>query len=345
MTPLVSVIIPAYNASTTIAATLQSVRAQTFTDFEVWVIDDGSTDDTLARVQDWIVATGDRRFQVARYANGRQAVARNRGVARSRGELIAFLDADDLWTPDKLAVQVSVLQAHPAAGLVYSWTDCIDERGRFVRPGSHVTVSGRAAYRRLLVQNFLDNGSTPLVRRSAIAAVGPFDPTLPPVEDWDLWIKIAAQFEIIGIPLTQVFYRIAPYSSSAQVDNLARSALRVIDHAFQAAPPAWQPLKSRSLANLYEYLFFQCFSGAVRRRNAIAALPYLGQALRHDRELRRCPRAWMRALWKAIATSLLPGRLAHQALNRLGNAGLAHADLLRWIQTDPSPTDPQNTPQ
>jgi GT2 family glycosyltransferase len=94
------------------------------------------------------------------------------------GEFIAFLDADDLWTPNKLEAQLAALQDNPNAAVAYSWTDFIDETSQFLRPGPHFTISGDV-YAELLRGNFLANGSNPLIRRQALIKVGSFDESLP----------------------------------------------------------------------------------------------------------------------------------------------------------------------
>src|SRR5262249_4651515 len=152
--PRVSVIIPAWNAARTILETVRSVQAQTFRDFELIVVDDGSTDDTL----DVLAAVDDPRLAVYSYDNGGLATARTRGTARASGELVSFVDADDLWTPDKLEAQIAALSARPGAGAAYSWTRFIDERGRELRVQEPVRFEGDV-YRPLLVQNFLCSGS------------------------------------------------------------------------------------------------------------------------------------------------------------------------------------------
>ncbi|GAB4361088.1 MAG: hypothetical protein Fur0042_30590 [Cyanophyceae cyanobacterium] len=330
--PRVSVVIPAYNAIATIAATLDSLAAQTFRDFEVIIIDDGSTDGTGSAIAAWVAERGETRLRVHRQDNGGQAHARNRGIELAQGDYIAFLDADDCWSPDKLEAQVRALDALPTVGLAYSWSDCVDVHGRWVRPGSCVSVNGDARPA-LLLQNFLDNGSTPLIRRSVLAEVGGFDPALRPSEDWDLWLRISDRYPFVAIPVPQVQYRLAAYSASVNIAALERGSRATLERAFDRAPADLQALKRRSLANLYEYLFFQTFSGAIRRRAIPPAFRYLFQALRYDPALRRRPDRWLPALWKAIAMALLPNRLAQQLLNRFGKANHAHAPILASIRT------------
>src|SRR5919106_1718045 len=123
--PSVSVVIAAYNASRTLPQTLKSLRAQTLREFDAVIVDDGSTDETAAIA----ASTGDDRIKVVTQRNAGVSAARNRGAAETRGEFLSFLDADDLWTPDKLASQLAALRASPDAGLVYSGTRSIDSEG------------------------------------------------------------------------------------------------------------------------------------------------------------------------------------------------------------------------
>ena len=128
MRPLaeVSVVIAAYNQASWLAQAIDSVRAQTFADWELVIVDDGSTDDTPAVV----ARAEDARIVYVRQARAERAAARNRGIAASTGRLVAFLDADDLWRPEKLARQVAALAADPAAGLCYTIARFIDAAGR-----------------------------------------------------------------------------------------------------------------------------------------------------------------------------------------------------------------------
>ncbi|MBD2579595.1 glycosyltransferase [Oscillatoria sp. FACHB-1406] len=255
--PSVSVIIPAYNARSTIKKTLESVFAQTHSDFEIIVINDGSTDDTLKICQE----IPDRRLKIFSYENAGQAVSRNRGIERASGDYIAFLDADDLWTKNKLETQLQTLQNNPEAAVVYSWTDYIDENDNFLQSGRHINVEGNV-YDKLLINNFIENGSNVLIRQQALQEVGGFEPSLPPAEDWDLWLRLARQYHFAVVPEPQILYRVSATSSSANLTRQEMQTLRVIDRAFAAAPPSYQSLKKRSLANLYKYLAWKALDAA-----------------------------------------------------------------------------------
>ena len=245
----ISVVIPAYNAAKTISETIDSVRRQTFTDFELIVINDGSSDHTAELVN----AVADDRLQLFSYENGGLPVARNRGIDRASGEFIAFLDADDLWTPDKLELQLEALQKHPKAGVAYSWTTHMSQDGKVFYASSSVSFEGDV-YSELLVSNFLTNGSNPLIRRSAIESVGGFDPSLASAEDWEYWLRLAAQWPFAVVPKSQIFYRHSSTSMSNRVDVTEKYNVIVIERVFKSAPQTLQHLKNRSLSNIYQYL-------------------------------------------------------------------------------------------
>lgn len=273
--PTVSIIIPAYNVEATILETIQSIQAQTFSDFELIVINDGSTDSTLARVG----TVEDSRIKVFSYENGGLPVARNRGIRQATGEFITFIDADDLWTPDKLEKQLVALEQNPEAGVAYSWTAFIDERGKFLYAWKPLYDEGDV-YPKLLVQNFISSGSNILVRRQFIEAAGEFDPNLKSVEDWDYYLRLAARCPFVVVPEYQILYRQSSRSMTAKVDVMETANLIVIERAFQAAPPELQFLKNQSLARVYRYLAKQCIANAIDNDGLTKAQQKLTQSLR-----------------------------------------------------------------
>jgi glycosyltransferase involved in cell wall biosynthesis len=247
--PTISVIVPAYNAERTIWETINSVQQQTFSDFELIVINDGSTDRTLELLH----TVNDPRLKVFSYPNGGLSAARNRGITQASGEFIAFLDADDLWTPDKLELQLAALRHHPEAGVAYSWNYCMDEKGESFYADNSNFFTGNI-YAQLLLDNFIVNGSNCLIRRQAVESVGEFDPAVAGSADWDYWLRLALHWPFVLVPKHQVFYRMSSGSMSANVEFMERCNLRVIEKAFQAAPPEMQSLKNQSLARTYRYL-------------------------------------------------------------------------------------------
>jgi glycosyltransferase involved in cell wall biosynthesis len=246
--PTISVVVPAYNAERTILETIASVQQQTFSDFELIVINDGSTDGTLEQLN----TVKDARIKVFSYENGGISVARNRGIAQATGEFIAFLDADDLWTPDKLELQLAALQQHPEAGVAYSWTCFMDEQGKSFSPGKQVSFEGNV-YAELLLVNFLSHGSNPLIRKQTIESVGGFNTTFSPCADWDFYLRLAAQFSFVLVPKQQIFYRQFFGSMSSKVERLEAESIVVVEKGFQEAPKELKSLKNESIAAIYQY--------------------------------------------------------------------------------------------
>ena len=242
--PRVSVVIPAYNASLTVSAAIESVRAQSLSDFEIIVVDDGSTDDTGARV----AAIDDPRLRVIHASHDGPAQARNRGIEAARGEFITFLDADDLWTADKLESQVAALEADPGAGAVYSWTAFVDEQGRYLFAKRPQHDRGDV-YGELLVTFFLASGSNVLARTECVRSVGRFDGSVQPVEDWEYWLRAARTHRFAVVPKYQVLYRFSSASASAAVEKYQDAIDRVSRQFFADSPPELRARRSECLSN------------------------------------------------------------------------------------------------
>jgi hypothetical protein len=254
--PQVSVIVPAYNAEATLPDTVDSIQRQTFQDFELIVIDDGSTDGTLV----WLRSVFDSRLQVFSYSNGGLTVARNRGIERSRGEFISFIDSDDLWTPDKLALQLQALRQSPEAALAYSWTAFLDQHGDFLFAKEASYCEGDV-YAELLRHCFVANGSNILVRTTCARAVGGFDTALPRAADWDFYLRIAARWRFAVVPRYQILYRISDRAMSADAPASEEAMLRICDRVFEARPQLL-PMRDESLANVKQQIAFLYLSRA-----------------------------------------------------------------------------------
>lgn len=247
--PLISVIIPVYNGDRTILETIASVQKQTYSDFELIVINDGSTDRTL----ELLSTIEDPRLKVFSYPNGGLSVARNRGISQANGKFITFIDADDLWTPDKLELQLKALQQHPEAGVAYSWTCVMGNAGEWFHAGQSATFTGNI-YPQLLLSNFIASGSNIMARREAIESAGEFDPALKSCEDWDFYLRLAARWPFVVVPKRQILYRQSTGAMTSKIDVMEKNHLIVLERAFQAAPPELQFLKNQSLAIMYQYL-------------------------------------------------------------------------------------------
>jgi glycosyltransferase involved in cell wall biosynthesis len=312
--PTISVIVPAYNAERTILETLTSVQQQTFSDFELIVINDGSTDQTLELLN----TVNDRRLKIFSYPNGGLSVARNRGITQATGEFIAFLDADDLWTVDKLELQLTAFQQHPEAGVVYSWNYYMDEEGKSCcEPDEPILFTGNV-YAHLLVGNFIVNGSNCLIRRQAIESVGEFDPEVAGAADWDYWLRLAARWSFVVVPKPQVYYRGSSRSMSANVEFMERCNLRVIEKGFQAAPLEMQSLKNQSLANTYRYLANQYLTRVGSIEGAKQAAQKLWIAIRLYPPILR--ESWIKDSWtrtlllKVLLIQLISPKFALQLI-------------------------------
>ncbi|AGY60243.1 glycosyltransferase family 2 protein [Gloeobacter kilaueensis] len=237
--PLVSVVIPAYNAGRFIAATLESVLAQTYSHLEVLVVDDGSSDQTAEIALAF--AARDQRVIVVSQANAGVAAARNLGIERSRGAFIALVDADDIWYPDKLSLQVQCFeQSGAAVGLVYTWSAHIDAEGKLT--GGYIAFKEEGdVYLPLLYRNFVGNGSTPLIRAGCLRRTGGFaaefrERRAGGCEDWDLYLRLAEVCEFRVVPQLLTGYRQLPASMSANYEAMERSFALVIERACQRRP-------------------------------------------------------------------------------------------------------------
>ncbi|TWJ19371.1 glycosyltransferase family 2 protein [Geobacter argillaceus] len=209
--PLVSVIIPTYNRAALLQEALQSIVGQTFADYEVLIVDDGSTDSTREVAARF---PADRFIYMHQEHQGRSA-ARNRALAATRGRYVAFLDSDDLFTADKLERQVEILEAHPDYGMVYTAARVIDEQGRELF-SPYATNSGTPYYRATESGFIYDRIAyylpltillpTVMVRSSILQSVGGFDERLDRFEDTDLWRRIAkvAGIFALDVPLTTI---------------------------------------------------------------------------------------------------------------------------------------------
>lgn len=221
--PHLSVIIPAYNAEAFIVDTVNSALNQTFQDLEVIVIDDGSKDGTLTALEPF-----GNRIRVHQQANGGVAKARNTGVALAKGEWIAFLDADDLWLPDKLEKQLSI----PSVPMSYTDRLNIGERGDLPERQSDLTpMPGGDLFVPLMREgNFITNTSV-LMRRALFEQLGGFYTGLNGTEDWDLWIRVAERHHIGVVAEPLVKYRFHGGSISRNYERMSRERTQVIARA------------------------------------------------------------------------------------------------------------------
>ena len=223
-TPRVSVIIPTYNRGELLCLAIDSVLKQSYRDYEVIVVDDGSTDDTANLVRPYL----DRITYIVQ-RNGGVAAARNNGIGAARGEFLAFLDSDDLWRPEKLETQVRFADANPQYGLIATEISSFNQRGRVpARTKSTMyAIKNGMVVEDLLFANWIQT-STVLVRRACLEHTGIFDESVGQFgEDWLLWMHVASRFPIYFMPEPLVEYRVheenlTSHQPEAQFDSLMR---------------------------------------------------------------------------------------------------------------------------
>jgi glycosyltransferase involved in cell wall biosynthesis len=249
--PTVSVVIPTYNAAELLPEAVESVLEQTYEDFEIIVVDDGSTDETPD-----VMGTYTEDVRYIRKENGGSASARNRGIREARGEYVAFLDADDRWRSTKLEVQMREHAANPALAWSYSEAHLVDhETGEVLFRKSQTRPRyGGDILRKLLRGNFV-TPSTVLVERSVFDDVGTFDESsLHRIsEDWDLWLRIAARHPIryIEEPLVEMRQHTGRKTQTMDLDAALESRLAIIDKAVARNPERLDDLHEPARADLY----------------------------------------------------------------------------------------------
>jgi glycosyltransferase involved in cell wall biosynthesis len=279
--PLVSVVIPAYNAEQFITQTLKSVLAQSYKNLEILVVNDGSTDRTAALVKR--LARQDSRIQLLNQVNAGVAAARNLAIQQANGTFVALIDADDLWHADQIAKQVNCFLDSPnTVGLIYSWSVDIDEQGRRL-PGIHAAKITGNVYATLLCHNFLGNASCTMMRRSSLVQVGGYDESFQArnaygCEDWDLYLRIAEKYEFRVVSEFLVGYRKLRHSMSYNYDRMARSHLLMLQGIQRRHPQLSSWLYRLSRSSFYLYFGHQASEYGADRE----ALHWVMQAVKVD---------------------------------------------------------------
>jgi glycosyltransferase involved in cell wall biosynthesis len=224
----VDVIIPAFNAAKYLPAALESVGSQTFEDWQIVLVDDGSTDNTAEVVAPFIDRFGPK-LRYIRQENHGLPAARNAAIRASTSEFLALLDADDVWLPCRLAESIMALAARPGAGIAYGLITYIDPDGRSLRTfaGNITHAQGRIApyiYMRAVELPC----PTITIRRRCIDEIGLFDETMRSTEDRDLWLRIALRYDVAFIPKALAYYRTSPGSMSSNSQRMLEAQLQFI---------------------------------------------------------------------------------------------------------------------
>jgi glycosyltransferase involved in cell wall biosynthesis len=306
---MVSVVMPAFNVAPFVKHAIESVLKQTLADFEMVVIDDGSTDGT----SDILQSVRDARLRIVEQGNGGSSAARNTGAQHTRAPYIAFIDGDDLWSPQKLAIHIDFLEKHPEVDLTFSHSSIINEQGdplgRYSSP-----VRGYISFRQLLTQNVVHNGSAVVARREALERAGYFDINMRSAVDHDLWLRVALSRanNVYCIPQVLTFYRMREGQITKDWLGMQQSWEILIEKMRRLAGRDVEAVESRARTRLYRYLAYIAYEN----QEYTEATGLLGIALRNGFQHLLLDRGmWLLIAALTIRATLPP--VTHSKLDRL----------------------------
>lgn len=315
--PLVSVVIPAYNSANHISNALDSVIAQDYPAIEILVVDDGSTDNTRE-----IVSTYGDRVRLITQANQGSAAARNKGIQHAQGKYIAFLDADDVWWSHKIRCQVEALieGGYKMAYSRFIWWHS-DEQGQYTPPvtefeqpnntrlSSAVVVTGWP-YAELLLDCIVWT-STVIVEKAELEKAGLFDESLRKGQDYDLWLRLSRQIEMVGLEKPTALYRIHPASITSSVKEINYEYLilsRAVQRWGQTGPDGRSPPAGLVAARLARSSFGHGRAHLMQGNPRIAQKSFL-LSMRHSGI-----RAKTLALWGVAMLKNISRRVAKRSI-------------------------------
>jgi glycosyltransferase involved in cell wall biosynthesis len=298
--PQISVCMPVYNAKRYLAEAVESILAQTYRDFEFLIIDDGSTDQSLAILERY--AAQDARIRLSSRPNAGYVVRLNEMVNAARGELIARMDADDIAMPERFARQLDFLNAHPEVVVVGCRTLAIDSDGDPI--AEFCTIQNHEEIDRMHLEarhGGVMSHPAAMIRASAIRTIGGYRAEYWPVEDMDLWLRLAEVGRLVNLPVRLLKYRQHLESTcytKHSVQNERSQAAAIDAHRRRGLPlPSdWEPLKKNdhptdSLVHLQKWAWWALGAGNLRTARKYAV-----------RSLRSNPLSWHN--WKLVACSL-----------------------------------------
>ena len=278
--PKVTVIIPTYNRAHYLGMAIQSVFEQTFDDLELIVVDDGSTDNT----RELVGRIRDRRFRYLYQEHRGTSAARNAGIRNARGNYVAWLDSDDLWLPDMLAVEVPVLDGRPEIGLVYAQGQGMDKDGKLLAVTRGMPERYPGDSFRSMLWGDCTYHDTVVLRRSCFDRVGLFDESFRTIEDWDMWLRVARHYPFAYIDRVVAKFRLHDGNITGSSSPLFAEHLDgrqwVLDKAFAAEElmPSIAAVRPIAYRNVYTEAGF-CWLAAGRLPNALHSF---GRALRTE---------------------------------------------------------------
>ncbi len=247
-TPVVSVVIPAYNHGAYLTQTINSALAQIWYDREIIVVDDGSQDNTPE-----VATSFGSAIRFVRQENKGMAGSRNTGIDAARGEFVAFLDDDDLWEPEYLAHVVPALQQDPAAGACRTGFQIMDGVGTRLPQETVLEIAPDRMYDRLIDGGFFPP-CTVTVRKAAFEKLGVFDTNLQGFADWDMWLRISKDYRYLSLPETLVLYRVHGGGLSSNVEHMFTDHLKAVRKHFgpeEGDPASWPTNRRRAYAGAY----------------------------------------------------------------------------------------------
>ena len=288
----VSVIIPTFNYGSYLPEAIDSALAQTRALHEIIVVDDGSTDNTREIAERF----GDKIVYVYQQNAGLSA-ARNTGIRHSTGDVVAFLDADDVWYPEKTAKQLEAFNGDPDIGMVYCSIREFDST-----TGQTLTVWTRGgnelgALEALLMfheSTVIAIGSTGMVRREVIESIGDFDTGLRHSEDWDFSYRVARKYKLAFVPEVLAGYRNHGTNMHKNIGAMEKAMVRCFEKAFETDDPDVRRLENKAYGNLYSVLAGSYFHSGKYRDCARCAMKSLGRNPRMLGRFLNFPIRWVK---------------------------------------------------
>jgi len=291
MDPAVSVVIPAFNAEKYIKESINSILSQTFQDFEIIVVDDGSTDNTGKIIKQY----GSKVNYIFQENSG-PSKARNTAISVAKGKYIAFLDADDLWTPNKLELQVGFLESHKDVGMVFADMITFNENGVIIESYLRKIkrkINGVNFYKNLLTEqhevrdpflllvqaNFIPTG-TVVVRKSCINKAGLFDETISSVEDLDMWMRMAICCKIGFVP--HVLKKKRDHAGNISKDNFKATVSAIyVRKKIAKQFPELAEIYRKDFDKRFSQLYFSKGYGYFSKQDLLKARTCFGESFFH----------------------------------------------------------------
>ena len=285
----------AYNYGQYIGEAVRSVTHQTFANWELIIVDDGSMDDTRNVVRAFL---SDRRIHYHWQRNRGQPQAKNTGIRLSKGGLIAFLDADDIWLPEKLAKQVTLFDTDPELGVAYTGRYFIDPQGRVRGPERRAMIRGFVLD--VAIKRTIPPFSSTIIRRAVLDDVGYFDESIPMAIDYDLWLRVAMKYRFDFVDEPLLLYRTGHANLSRRSTERRTIVLRRILPRFLAMDGVRGRLGWRPIAEAYADTY-------MNHARELRAIAFFGSLAWHSKAILRAP--WMAEAWWSAIRCCVPDRV------------------------------------